>query len=230
MKLCLLLCEDFEGILAPGSAPYARLFVDLFNAAATAPIEWEIVDARADALPAPDPAVKYIITGSRASAYDSTPWVLRLGDFIRKAYDRRAKLIGICFGHQLIAEALGGKVSRAEVGWGSSIRRSPILDEALKRRWERDSFLLEYNHHDQVLRIPEGTTRFCGSVFCPNEGFYETGRVLTFQGHPEFTRDYAAQLFSFFESEIDAAERALHEAHRNDATDAPEVAGWILEF
>lgn len=230
MKLSLLLCEDFEGILAPGSAPYERLFIDLFNAAATSPIEWQVVDARKEPLPSPDPSVKYIITGSRASAYDDVPWVHALSDFIRKAYDRRAKLVGICFGHQLIAHALGGKVARADVGWGSSIRRSPVLDEAVKRRWGIDSFRLEYNHHDQVMRIPEGTFRFCGSAFCPNEGFYETGRVLCFQGHPEFTPDYAAQLFDFFKSDIGEEEGARHEAHRNDATDAATVARWILDF
>lgn len=232
MKTAILLCEKFEAARAktPAAAPYDRLFVNLLSKAAPQ-TEFKVFDIWAMDFPSStDDFQKYIITGSLNSAYDNLDWIHSLKNFISRAADGDSKIVGICFGHQIIAEALGGKVEASPKGWGEGIRYSRIKHPFLQKYFNTPQFALEYNHHDQVVEIPSGAEILSGSEFCPVESFKIGRKALAFQGHSEFDKTYADMLFGFFEDKYGEAAKAMRRAGLGIKTNSAEIARVIADF
>ena len=103
-------------------------------------------------------------------------------------------LIGICFGHQMIAKALGGKTELARQGWGVGVQN---YNKIVSKSWFNpvlNDFSIVASHQDQVSELPEGAELLAGSAFCPYASFCIDDHILTFQGHPEFTKSYSKAL------------------------------------
>lgn len=173
----------------------------------------------------------FLITGSRFSAYDQIEWVDALKDFIVKLFEHGKSIIGICFGHQIIATALGGETKKAPQGWGVGVSTSRFYE---KPDWiidpEGTTFNLLVSHQDQVVALPPQATLLAGSEFCPYGMYQIADRVLTFQGHPEFSREYDRAL-------MDRRKEILGEAVYNAGVeslklpiDSLRVASWMLAF
>ena len=229
-KINLLLCDTFPGLLPPEIPSYAGMFRQLF-ASVDPDAQLAIFDVRQQAYPAALSGEDlYLITGSNASAYDDTAWIGRLKEFIRRLHAERMPVAGVCFGHQVVAQALGGRAVRAAQGWGAGVRAAQVTDAAATPYFPRGQMRLLYNHHDQVVALPPDAVRFAASEFCPNEGFYIGGRVLTFQGHPEYTRAYSRHLLlrhAHGEPE-QVRENALQSLA--EATDHLAAARWMLDM
>ena len=119
----------------------------------------------------------WLITGSRHGAYEDHPFIAPLEDFIRKAYAEEVPLVGICFGHQIIAQALGGKVERFKEGWSVGPTEYDFGGETLTMNaW----------HRDQVTKLPEGAEVVARNHFCENAALVYGDRAFTVQAHPEF--------------------------------------------
>lgn len=127
----------------------------------------------------------WLITGSRHGAYEPHPWIPPLEDFIRRAYRAHVPLVGICFGHQIMAQALGGKVEKHKGGWGVG----PTEYKTGKGRIK-----LHAMHQDQVVKRPPDATVIATAEYCENAGFAYKGRALSFQPHPEFPDGYMRDL------------------------------------
>ena len=127
-----------------------------------------------------------VITGSPASVYDEQPWIKTLQQKTQQVIEEGIPLLGVCFGHQLIAQVLGGKVEKATVGWGLGIKPVPFTQTPWMSPWLKPLNLVHV-HQDQVTRLPEGARCLAGDEFCPYESFAIADRILTVQGHPEFT-------------------------------------------
>ncbi|MBR4135278.1 MAG: hypothetical protein IKU03_02570 [Bacteroidales bacterium] len=194
-KVNILLCDTFPGLLPEYIPSYESMFVNLFHAV-NYDITFEVFRVLDGELPDYPAANEiHLITGSNNAAYDDTlMWILNLQDWVRKAAIIRVPLVGICFGHQIIAQALGGRVERYAGGWGVGIRESQILDEELRTFFPDGRLRLIVNHHDQVMQLPEGASPLATSNFCRYEGFRIGHHILTFQGHPEFPVDYERHL------------------------------------
>ncbi len=177
----------------------------------------------------------YVITGSKFSAYENIPWIEKLRQYIVELNKKKIKLIGICFGHQIIAQALGGRVEKSKKGWGVGNTSSDIL---LTRSWmnvvpEDDvskQFSLLVTHQDQVTRLPSGAECIAGNPFCEIAGFQIENHILTFQGHPEFSVDYLKYLLDkrrdiIGENKYNAAIESM-----KNGVDAQLVAQWIISF
>lgn len=135
----------------------------------------------------------YIITGSSADAFSTADWISTLKQFLRGAR-KQAALIGICFGHQIMAEAFGGKVARSDKGWGIGVHHYAVTN---KRPWmdEREVFSLIASHQDQVVELPASARVIGSSYFCPVAAIeYENCAAISFQAHPEFTPGFARDL------------------------------------
>ncbi|MDR1887752.1 MAG: hypothetical protein LBQ70_07560 [Prevotellaceae bacterium] len=186
--------DTFSDILPAEIPDYVSLFRKLFGMIDNT-VRYEIFDVRHDIYPdSLNRDELYLITGSRAEAYGDSPWIKSLIEFIRKMYAEGMKIAGVCFGHQIIAQTLGGKVERAKQGWGTGVRTADITDPKALTFFPAKRISLFCNHHDQVTELPPRAVCFAKSDFCPVEGFYIDNQVLTFQGHPEHTAEYVRYL------------------------------------
>lgn len=183
----------------------------------------------------PDPASldAILITGSPAGVYDETPWMAPLMDFIRWAADAQVPQVGICFGHQAIAHALGAQVAKSDKGWG--IGRH-VYDIVAPQAWmgsaPPETFSLGVSHQDQVLTLPPGAMQVARSDFCEFAALtYPAANAISFQGHPEFSPGFSCALYGvrkgtrFSVDMVDAAEQSLQVPIDNDL-----VGEWMAQF
>jgi GMP synthase-like glutamine amidotransferase len=183
----------------------------------------------------------WITTGSRASVYDDTPWIRSTETFIRKVADSDRPFVGICFGHQLLAQVLGAEVKRAPGGWGAGvlpmhvIRTESWMTSAAAGHSERSeesarSVRMQYMHADQVTHTPTGASLLGEAPHCPVAMFQHGPRLLGIEAHPEFPAAYARALIENRRERIGAkaADDAL--ARVDEPTDSDVVGGWIARF
>ena len=169
----------------------------------------------------------YIISGSPAGVYDPLPWIGQLITFLQQARGR-AKLVGICFGHQAMAQAFGGRVAKSDKGWGvglhdyAVVAREPWMDRAL-------SVSIPASHQDQVLEQPPGTIVTVASAFTPFAGLAWRDRsAISFQFHPEFSPAFTKALIETRRDRLPDAEAAIRSLDRFN--DNQRVAKWIGKF
>lgn len=207
MHINILLCDTFPGRLPDFIPNYESLFFDLFKSIGVE-ATYRIYQTWQGELPSTvNPDELYLVPGSLDSAYDDKPWIVSLLHWIEKAYCRGAKMMGVCFGHQVIARALGGEVRKYDGGFGAGVRQSRVIDDEMKRFFPDERMRLLYSHHDQVMALPDGATRCATSDFCLNESYRIGRQVVTFQGHPEFTVAYSRHLLTNCSDDLDEVVR-----------------------
>jgi GMP synthase-like glutamine amidotransferase len=123
----------------------------------------------------------WLITGSRHGAYEDHPFIKPLEEFIRDAYAAHVPVVGICFGHQIIAQAMGGKVERHAAGWSVGPTTYDFAGE---------TFTLNAWHRDQVVKVPEAAKVVATNDFCENAALLYDDRMFTVQAHPEFPNSF----------------------------------------
>ena len=188
------------GILQAGRAPeemigqhpdYNELFVQLLGPDSFNYRTWAVLD---DEFPASlDEADAWLITGSRHGAYEMHSWIAPLEQLIRDIYAKGAPMVGICFGHQIIAQALGGTVEKYAEGWSVG-RVDYALDTAT---WGNNTTALTplmAFHQDQVIDPPAGSITVGSSDFCRHAALMYDNRILTIQPHPEFDQKFVKGL------------------------------------
>jgi len=188
-------------------------------------------DIRAGELPrAPDECEAWLVTGSAAGVYDPEPWIAPLKRFLQDA-SGQAPMVGICFGHQLMAEAFGGEVIKSPKGWGAGLHRYEIAKAA---PWmdSAEPISLPASHQDQVVAIGPGCQVLGGSAFTPYALLaYPDRNAISMQPHPEFEPDYARALIEsrrggrMDETTADAAIASLGQPNDRD-----RVAIWLRRF
>jgi GMP synthase-like glutamine amidotransferase len=150
-------------------------------------------DVQAGALPAsPLECSTYVITGSSAGVNDDLPWIPPFLSFLR-AVRGRAKLIGICFGHQAMAKAFGGAVEKSSKGWAVGMHRYEIV-EPPPGMIEPSGFAIPAFHQDQVVTLPPGARVLAASDFTPFASIGYDDNTVSLQGHPEFSPAFSAAL------------------------------------
>lgn len=203
-----------------------------FLESAGAPFAYSVYDPRSGRLPAqPNECDAYLITGSLNGAYDEEPWITALIEFIRQSHDAGKKMVGICFGHQILAHALGGRSEKSEKGWGLGLKSFDILNEKPWMNGHPDRCSLYFSHQDQVVQLPAGAERLGGSEFCENAFFVIGDQVLGIQGHPEFTRDIMRDLLNK-PKEMASTElmQTARQSLQNGRPDNELFAQWIVNF
>lgn len=145
-------------------------------------------------LPA-DPAAfaGVIVTGSAAGVYDDLPWIGPLTDWL-KAARGRTRLVGICFGHQIMAHAFGARVEKSDKGWGVGLHTYNVMSEEAWMHPRARTVSIPVSHQDQVLEVPADARVIACSAFTPYAGLAWGDDAMSFQCHPEFQPAYAAAL------------------------------------
>lgn len=165
--------------LAPEMGDYPDMFARLLDGHGFTFRTWKVVEGEFP--PSVDAADGWLITGSRHGVYEDHPWIPPLEDFIRAAFAARVPVVGICFGHQIVAQAMGGKVERYAGGWAVGATDYDFGGETLR---------LNAWHRDQVVQAPEGATVIASNDFCANAALLYDDRALTVQAHPEFRPEF----------------------------------------
>lgn len=179
-------------------------------------------------LPA-DPAEceAYVVTGSSAGVYEDHAWLPLLMDFLRQARGR-AKLIGLCFGHQAMAQAFGGTVEKSAKGWGLGMHRYEIV-EPPPGMVEPAAFALPAFHQDQVVTPPPGARILAASRFTPYAALGYDDDTVSIQGHPEFTPAFSAALIEAQRDRYGSlADPALLSLWQPE--DTGRAAAWLRAF
>lgn len=162
----------------------------------------------------------WMISGSPASVYDDLDWIRTGEEIVRAAHAEERPLIGICFGHQLIAQALGGRVEKSADGWGVGARSYDVVRPL--PHFHGDTITLLASHQDQVVELPSDAHVWSSSDYCPVAGFTIGERLVTVQGHPEYTPSLVAALYEsrrerIGDETVDAALASLVTPLSNDA-------------
>jgi GMP synthase-like glutamine amidotransferase len=184
-------------------------------------------DVAAGELPAdPSDYEAYLVTGSPAGVYDPLPWIEPLKDFLRSAHDQ--KLVGICFGHQIMAEAFGGHVEKSDKGWGIGLQHYEV-DRVEPWMGEVAAIDVPASHQDQVVAQPPNTEVVASSVFTPFAALAWIDRpAISVQFHPEFEPEYAKALIESRREKMPDADGAI--ASLDQPNDNARIADWIRRF
>ena len=178
----------------------------------------------------------YLITGSPRGVYDSNPWIAELGDFVRATHAADVKLAGICFGHQILAHALGGHAEKSEKGWGMGLRdfelKSGDTPDWLTLPADNGECNLYFCHQDQVMTLPNNATLLAGSEFCPNAMFTIEDKVFGMQGHPEFTQKTMVDTVEYFNGKLEDAflQEVSSTVGNGKSPDDVHAARWVVSF
>ncbi|HEX6661138.1 MAG TPA: type 1 glutamine amidotransferase [Sphingomicrobium sp.] len=222
MKLAILETGRPPGDLSDWFGDYPTMFERLLGDE----FEVETFDVQAGQFPAISDHDAILITGSPAAVYDGLHWIKPLADFIRSAGDR--KMVGVCFGHQIMADALGGLVVKSEKGWCtglhhySVVRSEPWLDGM-------GDIAIPASHQDQVVMQPPNTEIVAASDFTPYAALAWTDRpAISFQFHPEFDPAFAKALIEKRYDVVPDPDTAI--ASLDAPNDSARVGGWIQRF
>ena len=222
MKLAILETGRPPDPLADEFGSYPDMFAKLLGPA----YEIQSFDAENGELPEPGAHDAYLLTGSPAGVYDPLPWIAPLMEFIRSA--NGAKMIGICFGHQVMAQALGGEVIKSPKGWAAGLNRYDVVHPERWTNGERQ-IAIPASHQDQVVVQPPNTTVVAASDFTPFAALAWTDRpAISFQFHPEFSVGYARALIEKRFDKVNNPDAAL--ASLDAPNDNPRVAEWMRNF
>ncbi|WP_027577546.1 type 1 glutamine amidotransferase [Bradyrhizobium sp. WSM1743] len=182
-----------------------------------------------DALPDPGKLEAVLITGAAAGVYDGLDWIAPMEDFVRKAYANKTPMVGVCFGHQLIAQALGGIVRKSEKGWGIGRHVYQVLPE--NGVVEGETIAIAASHQDQVIEAPNDALTILSSDFTPHAGLlYANGTTLTVQPHPEFDVAFAQVCCDLRDGKAPEDVVATARASLAQPMDSAKLGGAITRF
>ena len=171
----------------------------------------------------------WLCSPSRLSVYDDIDWLRDVEQLLRDMVATETPYVGICFGHQLMAQALGATVAKADYGWGIGAKHYDIV---APQPWmdSSDQIVLAASHQDQVQSLPNDAQLLATADYCPVGGMLIGERAWTLQVHPEFSPALADSLLAtrlalFGEEKANAARDTLAEPLQQD-----RIAGWISNF
>jgi len=230
MKLGILRTDAVRPELKLEYGEYPDMFIALLRHS-DPNLEYAVYDVELGQYPADiDEVDAYLITGSKSSVYEDKPWIIELMEFVRALNRWHKKLLGFCFGHQLVAQALGGKTERSAKGWGVGLHTHRFTTVPPWHDQGDVDLNILVSHQDQVVAVPDSARVLAGSEFCENAVCQIGDHILTFQGHPEFVPEYSRELLSIRRERIGEAAYAAGVSSLSGIAQGQRVGSWVLNF
>ncbi|GGE44621.1 GMP synthase [Halopseudomonas oceani] len=230
MKVGLLQCDDVNESLLPAHGNYPEMF-ELALRKRLPQMDYRIYPAHKSELPGdPHECDVYLITGSKHGVYEEQEWIRELERFITQLWDLRKPLIGVCFGHQVMATAMGGQVEKSDRGWGVGVSFNQILEPKPWMQPVQDKLDLIVSHQDQVVELPPQAQVVASSDFCPNYLLQYGSHFLSVQGHPEFEKGYSEALMDMRSLTIPPARVRAGKVSLHADLDSDLMFDWIINF
>jgi len=230
LRICILETDILRPELVEQYHGYGRMFELLF---ARQPIAatFTVYNVMQGVYPSDDEQFDaYLVTGSKADSFGVDPWIQTLKIYLLKLYERGDKLLGICFGHQLLALLLGGRSERATQGWGVGTHNYQLAPATAWMTPAMDNLTLLISHQDQVTELPQNATVIASSEFCPFAAYHINHQVLCFQGHPEFIHDYSRTLLDIRQESLGEQVYQKGVASLEHDHHGVTVAEWMMRF
>lgn len=229
-KLGILRCDRVAPDLAERHGDYPAMFRQLFDSVRPG-LNYADYDLTRNHFPGGfDECDAWLFTGSKWSVYDDEPWIARARELAYALHHAQRPLVGICFGHQLIAEALGGRVAKSGNGWGVGTHTAHVDHSEVWMAPALPELKLLVSHQDQVIDLPAGARRLASHPFCRNDIVQIGNFTLTLQGHPEFTKGYARDLMNKRASLLGEDVHRAGLVSLEEALDSTVAAEWIINF
>ncbi len=230
MKIGILQCDDVNADLQVEHGNYPEMFIQLLQRVDPT-LQFQVWRCHEGQIPSSDADVDaWLITGSKYGVNDGLPWIDSLCDFVRILWAQQIPLIGVCFGHQLIAKALGGEVRKAEQGWGLGLSYNQILEQRDWMQPFKDHLDLLVSHQDQVVNLPSQAQLLASSEFCPYYLLQYGEHFLSVQGHPEFTKGYSRDLLQMREQILPPARVRAAMVSLSADPDGQLMMQWLVRF
>lgn len=230
MKVGLLECDHVREELVHIAGDYRQMFPALFLQIAP---DWDFhfYDVCNGHFPKlAEECEVYICTGSKSSVYDNEPWIEKLKGFVQSVSLSQSVFVGVCFGHQLLAEALGGKVRKSDGGWCVGIHTFRLLQEEPWMQPAQSELSLLMMCQDQVMQLPPDSKLLASSDHCLNAMFSTGNGMLGVQAHPEFSREYNKALMELRVERIGAEKVQQGIASLDRHSDELTFAKWVQKF
>jgi len=231
LTIGLLLCDTLHDYLQPDvGGDFDHLFAKhLTNA--DQELTFKAYRTHQGELPnSPADADLWLINGSPDSVYYDLPWIKNLISFVQDIHAQQIPLVGICFGHQIIATALGGKVEKSDKGWGVGLDQYPITQQASWMQPQLDKYGIFVFHQDQVVELPANTQILSGNDFCPYFWVQYDAKTMSTQGHPEFFKGFLTGVLESWEFDElpEIREQGLN--NLDGEADTEIMFRWITKF
>jgi len=230
MKIGIIETGRPVGDLLEKHGDYPTMFANLLRGA-DPDLEFRTYHVLDGELPT-DPADcdAWLMTGSAHGVYEDHDWIKPLEEFTRRAAEMGKRQVGICFGHQLYAQAFGGKVVKTDKGWGAGAHSYKINERAPWMVTDDEAVSCIVSHQDQVIETPPGAKVYGGSEFC-EAGITTIGdTVMTMQCHPEMSKDFSSDLIDIrWDRMGEAVSSAAKESLKKDLQ-RNALAQWIVAF
>lgn len=230
LRIGLLQCGYVHPSLVQAHGDYPEAFGALLE-----PHGIELVVFDVQTGPVPDDPFSldgWLVSGSASSAYEPLGWIPPLEAFLRTVVEDEAPLVAICFGHQLLAQAMGGRVVRAPAGWGAGAHDYEVVGPP--RPWmvppADGPVRLIASHQDQVVELPDGAELVARTDHCPIAAFTLGAQALAIQPHPEFTTDLSGEIARLRRDRMGSAITDAALASLAEPLDRDLVASWISAF
>ena len=230
MRIGILQCDHVRTELQPKFGDYPQMFAtmihnqnpqhDLLNFAACdseLPEQIDLCEA-------------YILTGSASSVYEDLQWIRDLESFVRSLHQQLIPTVGICFGHQLLAQALGGETMKSPKGWGVGITTHRVVANQDWMVPQVNEAKVLVSHQDQVTKLPAQARRILESEFCPNAMFQLGEHIIGCQGHPEFVPEYSHALMEMRKGRMPENVRQAGIDSLTKNTELGPLPLWIENF
>lgn len=230
-RICILENDTISARVVPGLPRFAALYERLLRANGGEGWSFEAFHTPAGEFPASiGDFDAFILTGSRHDAFGDAPWIVELRARVRALVDARRPVVGICFGHQLLAHCLGARVARAPQGWHAGRFDYDWLGPVEGAGPLPSRMSLHAVHQDQVMELPDGARLLASSPTCPVAAFALGDSVLSMQQHPEFDGEVVANLLELLRPAIGEGAYATGRASLAPGHDGARIGGAIAAF